>query len=260
MGKAKRTQEGSLSCVSRWGLLGVGKATAGQAVPGWWAENMRSATLTPPRRAPLTPATQPGRFSFLFFVSVPACQPGDPLPGRQRPLSPAAAPAAGLHPIPAPLTFPRLLLAPALLSPVPSYFTPLRLSVPTIAAGNNPRQPRDPRPAHVRAWGWPGGNTRPLAAGLGGAVPGVDAAPECSRVASGRGSWRGRLDAREAWLPRLGIACQRAGLRALLRARARRLGSARTWQSRLAWTPRRARQRWTWACKLGDGRLASELG
>lgn len=138
------------------------------------------------------------------------------MPGRQRPLSPAAAPAAGLHPLPAPLTAPRLLRAPAPLSPVPSFVTPLTPPVPVTSAGNDPRQLRGPRPAHVQAWGWPGGNTRPLAAGLGGAVPGVDAAPECCGLAPGRGSR----------LRRLGTARQRAGLRALLCARARAAGRA----------------------------------
>lgn len=102
---------------------------------------IRSATLGPPHSASLTTPTSPpraqlGRFPFLCFsfflffffpVSVPAGQAKDPLPGRQRPLSPPAVPAAGLRPIAAPLTCPRVLLAPALPGPLPSFLKPLCL-------------------------------------------------------------------------------------------------------------------------------------
>lgn len=121
MGKAKGTQERSLSWESGSGLVGAGRSTAGRRFPGG-GPRVRPANLAPPRRAPLTRGTQSAAFLF-FFVSVPAAQPGDPLPGRQRPLSPAAAPAVRLHPLPAPLTSARLLFAPALLTPAPSFTT-----------------------------------------------------------------------------------------------------------------------------------------
>lgn len=218
---------------------------------------IRPANLASPRRAPLTPGTQPADFLF-FFVSVPAGQPGDPLPGRQRPLSPAAAPAASPHLLPAPLTSPRLHFAPALLSSVPS-FTPLRLSVPIIASGNNPRQRRGPRPvlggagtpdlwlqdwaelspAQTRrpralAWPWPGWRGRGVLAQAAGPEGGLATQPRHCPLAGGAAS-------------------------SPPRARAATWARARTWQSGLSGSARWASQRWTRACKPGDGKVASEL-
>ena len=124
----------------RSGSCGASKAAAGEAVAGLWVENPLGHPWPSPRRvphhSPPPPRARLGRFPFrcfsffLFFfspVSVPAGQAKDPLPGRQRPLSPPAVPAAGLRPIPAPLICPRVLLAPALPGPVPSFLKPLCL-------------------------------------------------------------------------------------------------------------------------------------
>lgn len=111
MGKAKGTEERSLSCKSGSGLVGAGRSTVGRRFPGG-GSRARPANLAPPRRAPLTRGTQSAASPFFLFQFLP------PLPGRQRPLSPAAAPAVRLHPLPAPLTSARLLFAPALLSPL----------------------------------------------------------------------------------------------------------------------------------------------
>lgn len=124
---------------SRSGPRGASKAAAEEAVAGLWAENPLGhpwpSLQRVPHRPPPPPRAWPGRFPFLcflssfffFFVSVPAGQARDPLPGRQRPLSPPAVPAAGLRSIPVPLTCPGLLLAPALPGPVPSFLKPLCL-------------------------------------------------------------------------------------------------------------------------------------
>uniref|UniRef100_M3Y4W3 Uncharacterized protein n=1 Tax=Mustela putorius furo TaxID=9669 RepID=M3Y4W3_MUSPF len=55
--------------------------------------------------------------------------------------------------------------------------------------------------------------------------------------------------------------CPRAGgaVSSPLRARHDLDARARTWQNVLSRSPRWARQRWTWACKPGDGKVASEL-
>lgn len=139
MGKAKGTQGRSLSCESGSGLLGAGKATTGQAVPGRWAENPPGQLAPPPARPSPPGLSRQIFFSFLFqfLPTSPGilCQEDSAL-SLLRPRPPR------LDPLPAPLTSARLLFAPALLSPVPSFTAPR-----IIASGNNPRQRRGPRPA-----------------------------------------------------------------------------------------------------------------
>lgn len=122
MGRAKGAKEGSLPASPARGCATLARPPWARRFPGCGLR-IHSATPAPPRRAPLTRRRNPAGFFISFcFVSVPAGR--SPLPGRQRPLSPPAAPAPGLRPFSAPLTSPRLVLAPALPGPVPSFLNP----------------------------------------------------------------------------------------------------------------------------------------
>lgn len=117
----------------------------GQAVCGL---RVRSATLAPCRRAPLTPAAQPGRFSLSFcfvsfrFLSVRIlCQ-------EDSALSPPDAPAAGLRPLPAAADLSELRSCPR-----PPRPCPLLPHAPVTAPGNDPREPQGPKLAQVRTPG-----------------------------------------------------------------------------------------------------------
>lgn len=191
--------------------------------------------------------------SFLsFFVLFRFLPARHPLPGRQRPLSPPTVPAAGLHPLPASLTSPRLLLAPALLGPVPSFLTPLRLSAPRTTQGNNPREWRAPKPSQVWATG-PARPERPT-----------------SGCRTGRSRPRRRRGTRElergpgegflarvagrgfARLSQAGYSGPAGGAPSTLRGELSP-APAHTWQSSLPGTPECSSETLTRACKQGDG-------
>lgn len=167
MGRAKGAK-GAPSPRVPLGASGSGRAAAGQAVPGLGAEN-RCATRAPPRRAPLTPPLSWAEVLVFLFRFLPAgpgilCQEDSALSvlGRAR---------RGPAPLPAPLTSPRLLPAPAVPGPVLSFLTPRRLLAPVTPRGSSResggvRSLLSPEPL-----GRPGRNAQPLAARLGGAVP-----------------------------------------------------------------------------------------
>lgn len=185
MGRDKGAKAGSLPARPT-GLRGAGQAAAGQALPGLWAEDPR-AILAPSRRAPLTRAALPGRFSLLFVLFCFSSSRSESLARGTAPsLLQTVLPRACVSPPgSADLSEPRS-------RPRPPPPCPLLPRAPITAPGNRPRRRRGPKPAQVRTPG-PGRPGRgPLAAGLGGAVPGADAAPESPRAAPRRDSWCGR--------------------------------------------------------------------
>lgn len=175
MGKAKGTQERSLSCESGSGLLGAGKATSGRAVPGRWAENSPCQPSLSPPRAP-HPGDSARRFSFLFCFS--SCRPARGSFARKTAPSLSCG-RARRQPAPPPRSSD--LPAPA-FCPCPPQLGPL-LHAPAPLCPNNRLGEQPKTAARSEACAWRGRNARPLAAGLGGAVPGADAASESSRVA-----------------------------------------------------------------------------
>lgn len=194
MGRAKGAKEGSLLASPARSYAALARPRLTRRLPNCGLR-IHSAT---PQPLPAARPSPPGLNSadFLFFLSfcfvlfrfLPVgilCQEDS-----------ALSLSSCRSPLSAPLTSRRLVRAPAL--PGPCRVLP---HAPVTSPGNNARERRGPKPAQVRTPRQPGLNARPLAAGLGGAVPGAYAAPQNSRTAPGRGSWRRRRGGSEARLP-----------------------------------------------------------